>query len=276
MTEDKEIAIVYMLAGLSSRFEGNPKWLIKIGPNGESLIEYSLNQALPTGFTKIIFIVSEKTKPLFKEAFGNSYRGIPIIYALQSFNNAERDKPWGTVDALCSAKDFIDCPFVICNGDDIYGREAFERLTNHLKENNLSATLGYKLGTVLPEKGQVNRGIFETNPVGTVKSIIETFGISTSNLEEKGLKKETPCSMNIFALFPKDLEFINEELTKFKEKNKRDRKIECLLPEKIGKLIKEGKITMQLYPTDAKWLGVTNPEDEEKVRKEITGLDNRE
>src|SRR3989344_9452907 len=98
-----ELALVYMVAGLSKRFGGKPKGLAKVGPNGETLLEYSLNQALPAGFTKIIFIVGEKTERLFKEKFGNSYKGVPIEYAMQEYDSAKRDKPWGTADALCSA-----------------------------------------------------------------------------------------------------------------------------------------------------------------------------
>mgnify|MGYP001614605345 FL=1 len=128
-----DIALVYMVAGLSSRFGGKIKQFAKVGPKGETIIEYSLNQALPEGFTKIIFIVGNKTEKPFRDMFGESYKGIPIFYSQQKFNEEEREKPWGTADALCSAKDVINCPFVVCNGDDIYGAETFRILVNHLK-----------------------------------------------------------------------------------------------------------------------------------------------
>ena len=118
----KDIALVYMVAGMSSRFGGKIKQFAKVGPEGETLIEYSLNQAIPAGFTKIVFIVGNKTEKPFKEMFGDSYKGIPIKYASQNFDSASRDKPWGTTDALCSAKELLDCPFIICNGDDLYGK----------------------------------------------------------------------------------------------------------------------------------------------------------
>jgi dTDP-glucose pyrophosphorylase len=264
-----DIALVYMVAGLSSRFGGKIKQFAKVGPGGETMIEYSLNQAIPAGFTKIIFIVGNKTEKPFKEIFGDNYKGIPIFYSLQRFNEEEREKPWGTTDALCSAKDTINCPFVVCNGDDIYGEEAFRILVNHLKDKTTGATVGYKLKNVLPEKGNVNRGIFEFNPDNTVKSLTEIFEITRENLEEKGLFQENLCSMNIFAFQPETVKKLDLILKKFKEENKRDKKLECLLPNEIGNLIKQNELTIHLYSTNNRWFGITNPQDEEKVREEL-------
>lgn len=332
-----------MVAGLSSRFGGKIKQFAQIGPNNETLIEYSLNQALKAGFTKIIFIVGKMTQAPFKEMFGDFYeiknptatsdnqlsensviknspkeesvnkneqssvnslsnrvggrefareksksiasagsrRGvgggiselaskkIPIYYALQEFNEQERDKPWGTVDALCAAKDIIDCPFVVCNGDDIYGEKTFQILVDHLKENKTSATIGYKLGNVLSDHGSVNRGIFQLNQDQTVKSITETFDLTKNNLQEKNLTETTPTSQNIFALQPETLEDLNKILEEFKQTNKDNRKIECLLPVELSNLIKQNKLTLKLYPTTEKWYGITNPEDEFKVKQQL-------
>ena len=264
-----------MVAGLSSRFGGKIKQFVKITDN-ETLIEYSLNQALPAGFNKIIFIVSEKTYPEFKEKFGNSYFGVPIKYALQSYNQEKRDRPWGTVDALCSAQQLIEEPFIVCNGDDIYGEESFKILFDHLKNqnnknNNENATLGYKIGTVLPDTGKVNRGIFKIEN-SYVIHIEEVFDIEKNNLLEKNLTLESLCSMNIFALFPETLEKLNKILEKFKEKNKEDRKIECLLPVEHSNLIKTKEIKMKIYTSKDKWMGITNPEDEITIREMLKKL----
>lgn len=265
-----DISIVYIVAGLSSRFGGKIKQFARIGPNGETLIEYSLNQALKSGFNKIIFVVGEKTEKPFKEMFGDSYNGIKISYAFQKFDETERDKPWGTTDALCSAKEIIDCPFVVCNGDDIYGEESFNILVNHIKENNNDATVGYLFKDVLPEEGEVNRGVFKVNPLTKkVENLKECIGVSKINLGERELNNEDLCSMNIFALFPDTLKLLSEKLDKFKEKNQGDRKLECFLPTEINGLIKEGKIEMNIYPTKGKWFGVTRPEDEIKVKEEL-------
>jgi len=266
-----EIAIIYMVAGISRRFGGKAKGLAKIGPNDETLIEYSLDQAIQAGFTKIILIVSEKTKPLFQNHLGDSYKNIPIKYVIQEIDFEKRDKPWGTTDALCAAKEIIDSNFVICNGDDIYGEEAFSLLTNHLNGKNTCATLGYKLKSVIPNEGEVNRGIYEIED-SEVKSIKETYEISKSNFQEKNITEESLCSMNIFALTIESLDKLDKKLKIFKEENTGNREIECLLPEELGKLIKEREITMEIYPTNAKWFGLTNPEDELKVKSELMSL----
>jgi NDP-sugar pyrophosphorylase family protein len=263
-----ELALVYMVAGMSSRFLGNIKQFAIIGDNGETLIERSLKQALPAGFTKIIFIVGNKTEIPFKEKFGNNYKGIPIYYALQRYDEAKRERPWGTTDALCSAKPFLDCPFVVCNGDDLYGENSFKILTEHLKKFNTCATLGFKLGTCLSEKGTVNRGIFQMKG-NIVTELKENFGIEKSNLKQKNLKEDSLCSQNIFVLQPEVVNELASILKEFKEKNKEDRKIEALLPEDISSLIKQKKIVMNLYTTPDIWMGVTNPGDEEIVREKL-------
>jgi dTDP-glucose pyrophosphorylase len=141
----KSYAIVYLVAGLSSRFGGKVKQFAQIGTNNETLIELSMNQALKAGFNKIIFVVGEKTEQLFKNKFGPSYKQIPVQYAKQEFNPEERDKPWGTCDALLSAKQLINEPFVVCNGDDLYGENTFKILVEWMEKNNSPATIGYPL-----------------------------------------------------------------------------------------------------------------------------------
>ena len=237
----KDIALVYMVAGISSRFKGKIKQFAKIGPEGETLIEYSLNQALPAGFSKIIFIVGNLTEKPFKEMFGDNYKGIPIKYVLQKYNPLLRDKPWGTLDALCKINEIIDSPFIVCNGDDIYGKKSFKLLYDHLQENQTGATIGYSLENVIPEKGTVNRGIFEIKE-NKVVSIKEVFDITKENLISKNLNQDSLCSMNIFALYPKTLTYLEEILVQFKEKHKEDRKIESLLPVELTNLIKNNKL----------------------------------
>lgn len=268
----EEIALVYMVAGLSSRFGGRIKQLVRVTDN-ETLIEYSMNQAIKAGFSKIIFIVGDMTEKPFKEKFGNNYKGISIYYARQEFDKNKRDKPWGTMDAICSAKHLLDCNFVLCNGDDIYGEESFKILFNHLKNNQTSAIMGYKLKNILPESGEVCRAIINTEN-NQVKSIKEDLHVSRSNLKQKGYEENTIVSMNILGLIPSDLEKLNKKLIKFKEKHQGDRKIECLLPDEIGKLIEENQIKMSVYTTDSKWFGITNPEDEEILRNKLKNTEN--
>ena len=263
------VSIVYMVAGLSSRFNGKLKALAKISKD-ESLIEYSLNQALPAGFDKIVFIVSNKTKPFFQEKFGESYKNIPIQYALQNYDSAKRDKPWGTLDALCSANHLLNEPFVICNGDDLYGKNTFKTLFNHLKsnQNNEAVTVGYYLKEVLPNEGWVNRGIFEIDNSYILK-INEVLGISKYNLEEKKLDLNNLCSMNIFGLFPSSLEKLNQILEEFKQKNQEEKTNECFLPVELSSLINSNELKMKIYPTEDNWYGITNPGDEIIIQKKL-------
>lgn len=262
-----DISLVYMVAGMSNRFGGNIKQFARVGPNDETLIEHSLNQAIKAGFSKIIFVVGKKTEQGFKEMFGDNYNGLPIEYAFQDFNEDTRDRPWGTVDSLCSAQEFLDCPFVICNGDDIYGKEAFKKLVNYFKEKNECATIGYKLGDVLSEKGSVNRGTFEVDEEKYMKALKENLGINRENLEERGLSEDSYCSMNAFILNPEILNLLKKSLLEFKEKHKGDRKIECFLPAELTKLISQENLKIKVLPTSEKCIGVTNPEDADVVRK---------
>jgi len=264
----KAVAIVYMCAGMSSRFGGRIKQFAQVGPDGETLIEYSMNQAVKAGFGKIIFIVGNMTEKPFKEKFGEVYGGIPVHYALQKFDIKERDKPWGTAEAVVSAKGYLDCPFVICNGDDIYGENTLKILVEHLGKSKDGAIPGYELINVVPEKGSVNRGLLNVEK-GYLRDIREIFDISLDNFGEKQLKKNSLVSMNAYAFHPNILKILESRVEKFKIKNRGNRKIECLLPNEVGELIKLGLIKVRCLKTPDKWIGITNPEDEAIVRAEL-------
>lgn len=262
-----DIALVYPVAGMSSRFKGKIKQFAKVS-NNETLIECSLNQAIPAGFTKIIFIVGEKTEQPFKEKFGDNYKGVPIEYCRQDYNPKERKRPWGSADALCAAKEVLNCPFVFCNGDDLYGDNAFKLLVKHIKDKNICATIGYRLGNVIPKEGAVNRGIF-TIEGNFVKSLKEVLGIEKDKLKEKNLSEDNLCSMNIFALNSEVVKMLNEIVENFKESNKADSVIECFLPEKLSELINKKKIKIEIYPTNEKCIGITHPGDELVIRNQL-------
>ena len=268
---EKEIALVYMVAGISSRFLGKIKQFAQVGINGETLIECSLKQAIPAGFSKIIFIVGNKTEKPFKEKFGDEYLGIPVYYASQFYDENLRNKPWGTTDALFSAKPFLNCPFVLCNGDDLYGEHSFKILTDHLKDYDDCAAIGFNLRKVLPETGKTNRGIFQVDKKNYIKGLKEIIGIEKSDIG-KNFSENTLCSMNIFALQPEIFEGLSLLLTQFKEKNKGDREIEALLPEDLSNMIGKNKLSMRLYPTPDFWIGITNPGDEEIVRRKLAKM----
>ena len=266
----RDVAVVYMVAGMSSRFNGEVKQFAKVGPNDETLIEYSVNQAINADFNKIIFIVGNKTEVGFKEMFGDNYKGVPVYYARQEFDSELRKKPWGSVDALCCAKEIIDCPFVICSGDDIYGEDSFKILIEHVHKNKECAAVGFELGNVLSDDGGVNRGIFELDENKYAKSIKETFGIEKRNFSEKNLSSNNLCAMSFFAMCPEVIEILEKKLKLFKEENKKNPNAECLLSEELSKLIDANLIKMKVYSNLDKWFGVTNPGDEINVRNAIS------
>lgn len=268
------VMVIYMVGGISSRFGGKIKQFAKVGPSGETLIEYSINQALKAGFNKIIFIVGGKTEPGFREKFGDNYQGIPVYYAYQDFDREKRDRPWGTGDSLCCAKDLIiehNEPFVVLNGDDIYGENSFKILHDHLTNNDEDATLGFRLTNTLPDEGEVHRGIFEVQD-GYVLDNKEVLNISKINLHEKNLTPDSHSSMNIFGLFPRTVVLLDERLQKFKEENQEERGKEFYINVELANLIKEGKIKMRIHPTDERWIGITNPEDEDVVREMLRNM----
>lgn len=270
MKKDVKVALVFLVAGMSSRFNGEVKQFARVGPKGETLIEYSLGQALKKNkFNKIVFIVGDKTEEGFKEMFGEVYMGIPVFYARQDFDSKARDRPWGTVDALCCAKGVVDSSFIICNGDDLYGENSFDILYKHLQKNRVSATVGYKLGGVLSDRCSVNRGIFEIDENEYVEDLEEYFGLEESNIEKKGLSVDSLCSMNIFA-FPSDvLDRFDAQLESFKGRNEGDRCAECLLSTEISELLKKDLMKIKVYTATDVWTGVTSPECVKDVRKVI-------
>jgi len=262
----QDIVVVFMVGGISSRFGGRIKSLISVGSHGERLLEWSMIQALPAGFTKIVLIVSPMTAESIRAVFGNAFQGVPIVYAIQSFDQTTRDKPWGTTDALCSARPFLDCPFVVCNGDDIYGSTAFSVLAHHLRTHQEAAIIGYRLGDVISEVPN-NRAILEVDSEENVQKIVETFGITQENLKTLQLREQAYCSMNIVALSHSVLSLLSARLEMFKAEHVGECKSECLLPNEISTLLENKVFTMKLYPAQEPWIGVTAPEDEVKVRE---------
>lgn len=270
----KKISVVYMVAGLSSRFGGKIKSLVQVGPNNEALIEVSMQQAIKAGFNKIVFVVGNSTEKAFREKFGNSFKfkgkTIPVFYAKQNFDPSERDKPWGSCEAAVSAKPFLKEPFVVCNGDDIYGEEAFQLAVNWIKKNNSPAIVAYELRNVLPEKGSNNRGIISLDKKGNIEKIAEILNIEKSALAEKGLKENDLCSMNFYGLLPETLSLLEKRLLEFKSAHKEDRKAECYLPAELSNLIKQKNVSIKLLKTNYKPIGITNPGDEETVRAALS------
>ena len=259
--------IVFLVAGMSSRFGGNPKQMAIVGPNNETLIEYSVNQALKAKFSKIIFITNSKTEKLFFDIFGNSYRSIPVEYIEQKYDKSERTRPWGTADAISSIQ--IDEPFIMLNGDDIYGENSFKIGFELIEKNMTNIIGGIKIIDTLPENGIVNRGVIFTRidpdtGINMVTGLKEMLNISKPNNPE--LHNESG-NMNFIGLQPDALKEIKKIVDDFKNAHKDDPKIECMLTDIIGDLINTNKMVMQYFDLPNKIIGITNPGDEITVRE---------
>ena len=260
----KGVALVYLVAGLSSRFGGKIKPLANIGPNGKTFIECSLGQALLAGFNKIVFVVGKHTESAFKKKFKNNYSGVPIKYVLQEFDSSTRNNPWGTVDALCSARKELDRPFVVCNGDDLYGVNSFQLLFNHLNNSAEEATIGHRLIDTLPANGVVKRAVFNVDKE-YVLSIGEVFSVSKLDINNHN-PNDLSC-MSIFGLHNKTLIYLQNLLDEFKKAHTNDRTIEFPLHNALSNLIEQKTIKMKMYLSQDSWIGLTNIGDEEIVRK---------
>ena len=266
--------VVFMVAGMSSRFGGTPKQFAIIGnkETGETLIEYSVNQALKAAknicsINKIIFITNPKTEEQFKNLFNNELwmnSKTKFEYIQQDFDQATRMRPWGTCGAVCSLQGHVDQPFILLNGDDIYGEETFKKGYHMLLAEKNNIIGGCKMVNTLPEDGLVNRGLIETNNESYVTSMRELLKIS---------KKENPelhdklGNVNFIGLLPKTVELLTHILNRFKVEHKDDPKIECLLPDNLNELIQTKQITMKAFQIMNKIYGITHPGDDAILRK---------
>ena len=260
--------VVYMVAGMSSRFGGKTKQLAKVGPNNETLIEYSVNQALTCNFNKIIFITNKNTEKSFIDIFGNSYKNIPVEYIEQKYDRTKRTRPWGTTGAICSINGKINEPFILLNGDDIYGVNTFKEGYKLLKESNCNIIGGCKIIDTMPEKGEVNRGVISVkdNFVVGMKEILKI------SKEKNPELLDSLGNVNFLGFLPETLTHLNKILLKFQEIHKDDPKIECLLTDDLNYLITNGDIVMKYFTIKNKILGLTNPDDEEILKKKLTQL----
>ncbi len=278
----KDLTLVILAAGMGSRY-GGLKQIDEFGINGEAIIDFSIYDAIQAGFNKLVLIIRKEHEAIFEENLVSKLRPhIEVEYAFQDlkdipkgYNVPEgREKPWGTTHALLAAKNHVSTPFMICNADDYYGKEAYVTMANFL--NNVkpgeAAMMGYVLNNTLTDHGTVTRGVCETENNYLTK-IVETDGIKRT---EKGLvandillSDDTLCSMNFWGfttdifnqLEAKFVDFLDSEV----EKN--PMKSEALLPNDVGLLMNEGVLQVQVLQTHDQWFGVTYQEDKPNVLK---------
>ncbi len=283
--------LLILAAGMASRY-GSMKQIDGFGPNGETIIDYSIYDAIKAGFGKVTFIIKEEFLDNFKSIFDAKLAGkIETDYVFQTFDlkkygidkEIERAKPWGTGHAILEAKNQVHEPFCVINADDYYGYEAFKNmvdfLTTEAKENKYSI-VGYKIGNTLSENGSVSRGVCKTDANGNMTEINERTKVYAKDggivYEEDGkespLDASTPVSMNFWGFTPDVFEVTEKLFVEFAAKNEDSPKSEFFIPLIADHLIQNNIATFKVIPTDAKWFGVTYKEDKEIVQENINKL----
>lgn len=284
--------LLVLAAGMGTRYGGN-KQLDEVGPSGETIIDYSIYDAIRAGFGKIVFVIRRDIEEQVKERFVKRLKGkVEVDYVFQEVTNVpagskvtpERIKPWGTSHAVMVA-DKIKEPFGVINADDYYGFASYQILNDFLvnnKDPNCYCIVGYKMGNTLSDHGTVNRGVCNVDKGGLLKNIVEVLKIEKT---PDGAKAPDPAggaevhydgseivSMNLFGFKPSFFDFLHEDFSKFIEKNGMDPKSELLIPATLDRYIKKGTIRIQVLMSNEKWFGVTYREDKPFVVENISRM----
>jgi NDP-sugar pyrophosphorylase family protein len=292
----KKPTLLVLAAGMASRY-GSLKQVDSFGPNGETIIDYSIYDAIQAGFGKVIFIIRQEFEAVMREKFDAKLQDkIEVDYAFQDFDLKkfgvdrviERSKPWGTAHAVMSAKDLINEPFCVINADDFYGTDAFLKMGNFLRtdvSDGQMSMMGFQLGNTMSDYGYVSRGVCEVTEEGNMASVTERTNIyyvqtDAGNkkivYEEDGVQHELPAdtrvSMNFWGFTPKIFEVALSMFPKFVEENGNNPKSEFFIPSIPDYMVRNGLANFRVIPTSSKWFGVTYPEDKPIVQENISKL----
>ena len=283
-----------LAAGMGSRY-GGLKQLDGLGPNGETIMDYSIFDAIRGGFGKLVFVIRKSFEQDFREKILSKYEHhIPVELVFQDLNDLPegftcpegRQKPWGTNHAVLMGKDVIREPFAVINADDFYGRDSFAVIGKwlaELKEDacNQYCMVGYRVGNTLSESGSVARGVCETSAEGYLTGVVERTAIERIDgdiqfIDENGqkvvLEENTPVSMNMWGFTPDYFAHSEEYFKEFLRANASNLKAEYFIPLMVNKLITEGTATVKVLDTTAKWFGVTYAADRQGVVDKIQAL----
>ena len=286
-----EPTLLILAAGMASRY-GSMKQIQSFGPSGETIMDYSIYDAIRAGFKKVVFIIREEFADDFREIFEPKLKDkikIEYVYQdLRSFLNgrevpAERTKPWGTAHAVLSAKNAVSEPFAVINADDFYGRDAFEKAAAFLR-NECSPTvysiIGYELLKTLSDHGTVNRGVCVVDEKGNLVSIAERLNIAEKdgkivcddNQEPHELPRDSKVSMNFWCFDPSIFTYTEQLFDEFLAENISKPKSEFFIPIVADKFINDGVGVIEIIPTSSQWFGVTYKEDAPEVQKRLDEL----
>ena len=285
--------LIIMAAGIGSRFGTGIKQLVKMAPNGEIIMDFSIYDAKAAGFTKVVFVIRKAIEAEFKEVIGNRLSKVmPVEYVYQELEDlpdgyevpAGRVKPWGTGQAILACKNVVKEPFVIINADDYYGKEAFIKLHDFLisenenKEKMNLAMAGFSLKNTLSENGAVTRGVCVADANGYLEKVIETTGIQIvdgkiqcDNAEvSKWITSDAMVSMNMWAGYPDFLRYIDEGFARFLDAlGENPEKKEYLLPNIVAELLEKNLAAVKVLNTSDRWIGITYKEDIEPAQEKF-------
>jgi len=281
--------LLILAAGMGSRY-GGLKQMDKVGPSGETIIDYSIYDAKRAGFGKIVFVIRREIEEEFKEVFVNKLKGeIDIEYAFQELTMLpegfslpeKRKKPWGTGHAMLVAEDKVKEPFAVINADDFYGSQSFEVLAGFLKNNQNEdeyAMVGYQLDKTLSDFGYVARGVCKADKDGFLKEVTERTNIKRTEkgiafIGEKGeqvlLNDNETVSMNFWGFKPSVFAHLNTYFAEFLKEFGNEAKSEFFIPILVMELIKTQQAKVEVLQSGEKWFGVTYREDKEDVMQKI-------
>ena len=282
-----------LAAGMGSRY-GGLKQLDGLGPHGETIMDYSIYDAIHAGFGKIVFVIRKDFEQDFREKILSKYEGhIPVEVVFQSISDLpegytcpeDRTKPWGTNHAVLMGKNAIKEPFAVINADDFYGRNAFEVIAKELSRprdrKGDYCMVGFRVGNTMTENGSVARGVCSTKD-GNLESVVERTAISydkegrivftDENGTEQTLDPATPVSMNLWGFTPDYFDYSEREFRRFLDRYINTPKSEFFIPLAIDTLIKSGEASVKVLDTDSIWFGVTYAADRPGVVEKFAQL----
>ena len=283
-----------LAAGMGSRY-GGLKQLDGLGPNGETIMDYSIFDAIRGGFGKIVFVIRKDFEEDFRKKIISKYENhIPVEVVFQSIDKlpegftcpAERVKPWGTNHAVLMGKEVIREPFAVINADDFYGRDSFAVIGKFLSElpegaKNTYCMVGFRVGNTLSESGTVARGICSTDENRHLTTVVERTEImringvvsyKDENGEWVGIEDNTPVSMNMWGFTPDYFNYSEEYFIDFLKENIDKPKAEYYIPPMVNKLINDGTATVEVLDTTSRWFGVTYAADRQGVVDKLQAL----
>lgn len=289
--------LVALAAGVGSRY-GGLKQLEPVGPNGETLLEYSVYDALRTGFSQVVLVVRPETESEFRERFEPGMaQHVSLSYVHQKLTDlpedfalpADRFKPWGTGQAILAAESAIDGSFAVINADDFYGAESFAVLSRFLKGTRLKtpstiAMVGFEVGPTLSDSGPVSRALCHLDKDGRLAAIVEVLEMWRRDgggfyLDAEGkemtVSKDRLVSMNIWGLIPEVFPELRRRFQEFLTRDGKQNDAEFLVPDVIQSLVDEGRIEVEVLPHSGACYGITYPEDRERVASLIATLTTR-